>query len=156
MTKTALTACDMTCWFLFFFFLGETFFIISGRLITLQYCSGFVIYWHESAMDLHVFPIPIPPPDLLVSRSDWEYGSYRCQRSMWGTLEKPKSPVPLWNDCWNPNGEIHMCFLFPIISLPSYKMATMSLCFLFRGFQVIRPKQKLPKDYASFWFFFFP
>ena len=22
---------------------------------------GFVIHWHESAMDLHVFPIPIPP-----------------------------------------------------------------------------------------------
>ena len=22
----------------------------------------FVIHWHESAMDLHVFPIPIPPP----------------------------------------------------------------------------------------------
>ena len=23
---------------------------------------GFVIHWHESAMELHVFPIPIPPP----------------------------------------------------------------------------------------------
>ena len=22
---------------------------------------GFVIHWNESAMDLHVFPIPIPP-----------------------------------------------------------------------------------------------
>ena len=22
----------------------------------------FVIHWHESAMDLHIFPIPIPPP----------------------------------------------------------------------------------------------
>ena len=26
-------------------------------LITLQYCSGFAIHWHESAMGLHVFPI---------------------------------------------------------------------------------------------------
>ena len=25
---------------------------------------GFVIHWHESAMELHVFPIPIPPPRL--------------------------------------------------------------------------------------------
>ena len=23
---------------------------------------GFVVHWHESAMELHVFPIPIPPP----------------------------------------------------------------------------------------------
>ena len=41
------------------------FIFISWRLITLQYCSGFVIHWHESAMDLHVFPIPIPPPTSL-------------------------------------------------------------------------------------------
>ena len=27
---------------------------------------GFVIHWHESAMDLHVFPIPIPPSHLLL------------------------------------------------------------------------------------------
>ena len=29
---------------------------------------GFVIHWNESAMDLHVFPIPIPPP---ISLSTW-------------------------------------------------------------------------------------
>ena len=40
--------------FLFFF----PFIFISWRLITLQYCSG----WHESAMDLHVLPMLIPPP----------------------------------------------------------------------------------------------
>ena len=32
---------------------------------------GFVIHWHESAMDLHVFPIPIPPPTSLSTRSLW-------------------------------------------------------------------------------------
>ena len=32
----------------------------------------FVIHWHESAMDLHVFPIPIPPPTSLSTRSLWE------------------------------------------------------------------------------------
>ena len=29
---------------------------------------GFVVHWHESAMELHVFPIPIPPP---TSFSTW-------------------------------------------------------------------------------------
>ena len=43
---------------LFFF----PFIFISWRLITLQYYSGFAIHWHESAMDVHVFPILIPPP----------------------------------------------------------------------------------------------
>ena len=30
---------------------------------------GFVIHWNESAMGLHVFPIPIPPPTSLSTRS---------------------------------------------------------------------------------------
>ena len=30
---------------------------------------GFVIHWHESAMDIHVFPILIPPPTSLSTRS---------------------------------------------------------------------------------------
>ena len=34
---------------------------------------GFVIHWHESAMDLHVFPIPIPPPTSLYTRSLWVF-----------------------------------------------------------------------------------
>ena len=34
----------------------------------------FAIHWHESAMDLHVFPIPIPPPEghlLWMKASHW-------------------------------------------------------------------------------------
>ena len=53
-----------------FFF---SFIFISWRLITLQYCSGFVIHWHESAMDLHVFPIPISPPASLPIPSPWVF-----------------------------------------------------------------------------------
>ena len=33
----------------------------------------FVIHWHESAMDLHVFPILIPPPTSLSTRSLWVF-----------------------------------------------------------------------------------
>ena len=30
-----------------------------------------IIHWHELAMDLQVFPIPIPPPTSLSTRSLW-------------------------------------------------------------------------------------
>ena len=33
----------------------------------------FVIHWRESAMDLHVFPIRIPPPTSLSTRSLWVF-----------------------------------------------------------------------------------
>ena len=34
---------------------------------------GFVIHWNESAMDLHVFPIPIPTPTSLSNLSLWVF-----------------------------------------------------------------------------------
>ena len=39
-------------------------FCFDWRLITLQYCSGFAIQWHESAVGVHVFPILNPPSHL--------------------------------------------------------------------------------------------
>ena len=58
--------------YLFIFVFVFSFIFSSWRLITLQYCSG-AIHWHESAMDLHMFPIPIPPPTSLPIPSLWVF-----------------------------------------------------------------------------------
>ena len=39
----------------------------------------FAIHWHESAMDLHVFPIPIPVPTSLSTRSLWVFPVHQPQ-----------------------------------------------------------------------------
>ena len=37
----------------------------------------FAIHWHESATDLHVFTIPIPPPTSLSIPSLWVFPAYQ-------------------------------------------------------------------------------
>ena len=39
---------------------------------------GFAIHWHESAMDLHVLPIPILPPTSLPTPSLWRWNISFC------------------------------------------------------------------------------
>ena len=50
--------------YLFSFF--KKFIYFNWRLIALQYCSGFAIHWHESAMVVHVSPILNPSPTFLL------------------------------------------------------------------------------------------
>ena len=53
----------------FFFHL---FLIVGGKPFH-NIAVGFVIHWHESAMELHVFPIPIPPPTSLSTWFLWVF-----------------------------------------------------------------------------------
>ena len=53
-------------WLYYFFF--HLFLLVGGWLLY-NIVMVFAIHWHESAMDLHVFPIPITPPGCIILHS---------------------------------------------------------------------------------------
>ena len=57
--------------FLIYLFIYFSFSFISWRLITLQYCSGFCHTLTGISHGFTLFPIPIPPPTSLSTRSLW-------------------------------------------------------------------------------------
>ena len=59
--------------FLFVVAIFSPFIFISWRLLLYYIVVGFAIHWHESAMDLHVFPFLIPPPTSLPTPSLWVF-----------------------------------------------------------------------------------
>ena len=69
-------------WLFFFFFLVFFFFhlfLSVGGYLLHNIAVGFAIRWHESAMELHVFPIPIPPPTSLSTRFLWVFPVHQAR-----------------------------------------------------------------------------
>ena len=85
------------------YFLKNKFIHFNWRLITLQYCSGFGIHCHESAMGVLVFPILNPPPTPSTSHLS---GSSECT--------SPEYPV----SCIKPGLAIHFTYDNIHVSMP--------------------------------------
>ena len=55
------------------------FIFISWRVLLYNIVAVFAIHWHESAMDLHVFPILIPPPTSLSTQFLWVFPVHKVR-----------------------------------------------------------------------------
>ena len=54
------------------------FLLVAGQLLY-NIVVVFVIHWHEWAMDIHVFPIPIPPPTSLSTQTLWVFPVHKVR-----------------------------------------------------------------------------
>ena len=88
---------------LFTFLKKYKFIYFNWRLITLQYCIGFAIHQHESAMGAHVFPMLNPP-----SPPSPYHPSGSCQCT---SLERHVS-------CIEPGLAIHFTYDIIHVSMP--------------------------------------
>ena len=78
-------------------FLYINLFILIGG--SLQYCIGFAIHQHESATDIHVFPLPLPSP---------------CHPSGSSQCTSPEHPV----SCIEPGLAIRFIYDIIHVSMP--------------------------------------
>ena len=90
-----------------------SYFIFFGfiYLFSLQYCIGFAIHWHESAMGVHVFPILNPPPTSVPIPSLW---FIPCT-----IREHPVSCIEPWLAIRFTYDNLHVSMPFSHIILPS-------------------------------------
>ena len=75
---TRRTSVDKVIFLLFIYFFIFHLFLLVGVVFAIIYniyniVVVFAIHWHESAMDLHVFPILIPPPASIPILSLWVF-----------------------------------------------------------------------------------
>ena len=109
---------------LFYFFIP--FIFISWRLITLQYCSGFCHTLTWISQDLHVFPVPIPPPTSLSTWSFWVFPVHQA----WALVSCIQPGLVI---CFTlDNIHVSMLFSWNIPPSPSPTEST-SLCHLFES-----------------------
>ena len=94
------------CPFLFYFF--NFLFLLY---FTLQYCIGFAIHWHESAMVVHELPFLNPPPT-----------SHPCHLSGSSPCTNPKHPV----SCIEHRLAIHFLHDIIHVSMPFSQIIPLS------------------------------
>ena len=111
----------------------------------------FVIHWHELAMDVHVFPIPIPPPTSLSTPSLWVFPLHQVQALV--SWIQPGLVI-----CFTPDNKrhvhpnVHLNFYLSI-SIPPH----LALEYIYHFHFLYKQKDSVwrrilePKSYRSLW-----